>query len=393
MRNPSAAAWALAAVALSSAAGAQTPMPPKPAESLTFQEAVARAIEKNPSAAVAAAGILRAQALLSETRAGTRLQVNGNVNTTTLNTGVEFDGQVVSPRNSVVAALDVRMPLFAAAQWARRAQAEDQKNVAELSAGRNAPADRARHRRRVPVDHRAAARRRSRRARARHGEGALRSRVRARAAGERQPAERAARAAGAVDRRRAGRVGASGALPRAGGARRAARRRRPGGCRRGPGVRSAGRRAAADRRRLLQFRTDLKLFSAEQQAADARPVRQLEGLLAVARPPSSSRRRRTRRALPPAEPLAVPAADLRSAVGQRAAQGTARRAAGGARRHGREARRRPDAGEGRGADGARSRRRAPSAASRARGRRPTRRTRSWTSPTSAFAPAPRPTSR
>jgi len=133
MRNPSVAAWALAAIALSGAAGAQTPMPPSPAESLKFQAAVARATEKNPSAAVAAAGILRAQALLSETRAGTWLQVNGNVNTTTLNTGVEFNGQVVSPRNSVVAALDVRMPLFAAAQWARRAQAEDQKNVAELS--------------------------------------------------------------------------------------------------------------------------------------------------------------------------------------------------------------------------------------------------------------------
>jgi len=133
MRNPSVAVWALAAVALSSAAGAQTPTPPRPAESLKFQAAVARATEKNPSAAVAAAGILRAQALLSETRAGTRLQVNGNVNTTTLNTGVEFNGQVVSPRNSVVAALDVRMPLVAAAQWARRAQAEDQKNVAELS--------------------------------------------------------------------------------------------------------------------------------------------------------------------------------------------------------------------------------------------------------------------
>ncbi len=60
--------------------------------------------------------------------------MNGSVNTTTLNTGVEFSGQVVSPRNSVVAALDVRMPLFAAAQWARRTQAEDQENVAELSA-------------------------------------------------------------------------------------------------------------------------------------------------------------------------------------------------------------------------------------------------------------------
>ena len=134
MRNGIVAAWATAVMALAGAAGAQTPTPPAAAESLKFQDAIQRAIEKNPSAAIAAAGILHAQAILSETRGGTRLQVNASVNTTTLNTGVEFGGQVVSPRNSVVAALDVRMPLFAASQWARRAQAEDQQHVAELSA-------------------------------------------------------------------------------------------------------------------------------------------------------------------------------------------------------------------------------------------------------------------
>ena len=47
------------------------------------------------------------------------------------------------------------MPLYAPAAWARRAQAEDTKTVAELSARRHAPADRARDRRRVPDDHRA----------------------------------------------------------------------------------------------------------------------------------------------------------------------------------------------------------------------------------------------
>jgi outer membrane protein TolC len=41
----------------------------------------------------------------------------------------------VSPRNSVLGALDVRMPVYAPAQWARRAQAADLVTVAELSAG------------------------------------------------------------------------------------------------------------------------------------------------------------------------------------------------------------------------------------------------------------------
>jgi outer membrane protein TolC len=111
-------------------ARAQTPAP---AERVSFQDAIKRAIAKNPSSAIAAAGILRADALLAEARAGTRLQINGNLTATTLNRGVEFQDTTVVPRNSVTGNLDVRMPLFAPARWARRTQAEDAKHVAELS--------------------------------------------------------------------------------------------------------------------------------------------------------------------------------------------------------------------------------------------------------------------
>ena len=45
---------------------------PPPAERLSFRDAIARAIEKNPSSAIAAAGILRAEALLRQARADTR---------------------------------------------------------------------------------------------------------------------------------------------------------------------------------------------------------------------------------------------------------------------------------------------------------------------------------
>ena len=107
---------------------------PQPAERVTFAEAIQRAVERNPSSAVAAAGILRAEALLTEARSGARLQIAGTVTTTTLNTGVEFNGITVTPRNSVTGLLDIRMPVFAPARWARRAAAADQKDVAELSA-------------------------------------------------------------------------------------------------------------------------------------------------------------------------------------------------------------------------------------------------------------------
>jgi outer membrane protein TolC len=107
---------------------------PAPIERVTFDEAIRRAIERNPTIAIAAAGILRAEGLLSDARANTLLQVNGNITTTTINRGVEFEGTVVSPRNQITAALDVRMPLYAPSRWARRAQAQDNLEIAGLSA-------------------------------------------------------------------------------------------------------------------------------------------------------------------------------------------------------------------------------------------------------------------
>ena len=119
------------------AARAQTPAPaattPQPVESLSFREAIQRAVEKNPSSAIAAAGILRAEALLRQARSAANLQIAGNVTTTTLNKGVEFQGTTVSPQNSVTGTVDVTMPVFAPVAWARRAQAADQRNIAELS--------------------------------------------------------------------------------------------------------------------------------------------------------------------------------------------------------------------------------------------------------------------
>lgn len=106
---------------------------PAPVERVSFADAVAHAIARNPSSAIAAAGILRADALLTEARASTRLQINGTLTTTALNTGVRFNDVSVVPQYSALAGLDMRMPLYGAARWARRAQAADAKQIAELS--------------------------------------------------------------------------------------------------------------------------------------------------------------------------------------------------------------------------------------------------------------------
>jgi outer membrane protein TolC len=106
---------------------------PAPVVRVTFKDAIDRAAEKNPSVAAAASGILRAEGLIRQARAGTLLQLTGNVTTTTLNRGVEFQGSTVTPRNQVTASLNADMPIVAAAAWARRAQADDVKTVAELT--------------------------------------------------------------------------------------------------------------------------------------------------------------------------------------------------------------------------------------------------------------------
>jgi len=106
---------------------------PAPALRVTFDDAIKRAIEKNPTVQAAASAILRAEGLVEQARAATRLQISGNVTTTTLSTGVEFQGTTVTPRNQISASLTADMPIVAAAAWARRAQAEDSKAVAELS--------------------------------------------------------------------------------------------------------------------------------------------------------------------------------------------------------------------------------------------------------------------
>ena len=74
-----------------------------PSERITFQEAIQRAVNRNPSSATAAAGIVRAAGLVRQARAATALLVTANVTTTTVNRSVEFDGTVVAPRNQVTA--------------------------------------------------------------------------------------------------------------------------------------------------------------------------------------------------------------------------------------------------------------------------------------------------
>jgi outer membrane protein TolC len=103
-------------------------------EPVAFDEAIRRATAANPSMAVAAANILRADALLRQARAATRPAIEAQGANVTLDDAREVDGDVVSPRNTFSASIPVSMPLYAPALWARRTQAADQQRVAQASA-------------------------------------------------------------------------------------------------------------------------------------------------------------------------------------------------------------------------------------------------------------------
>jgi HAE1 family hydrophobic/amphiphilic exporter-1 len=119
----------LVALALATPAFAQTQ---PPVETVTFDEAIARALEKNPTVAIAATNILRSEALFQQARSATQPRVTGSITNTTLDTGREFDGLTVQPQNQSLFGLNATLP-FSATSWAARAQAMDQVEIARLS--------------------------------------------------------------------------------------------------------------------------------------------------------------------------------------------------------------------------------------------------------------------
>jgi outer membrane protein TolC len=132
----STAAWAQGAPAaqtlqsLSPSAAAERPGLVR----VTFDQAVAMAVEHNPSVAQAAQAILQAQALLNQATALIKPQVAGGVTVTVLNTGTSINGVTASAQAQAVGTVTASAPLIAPVQWALRVQASDSKHVAELAA-------------------------------------------------------------------------------------------------------------------------------------------------------------------------------------------------------------------------------------------------------------------
>jgi outer membrane protein TolC len=126
--------------ALGASSSAEAPEPPAAApERLTLNEAVSRALARNPTVAVAVAEIDRADGLIKEARAGWFPTLSGYGSYTRLDharvTSNGMGGTVQSVGiNEVAANLTLTVPLVAAPAWANTRLAKDNRRIAEASA-------------------------------------------------------------------------------------------------------------------------------------------------------------------------------------------------------------------------------------------------------------------
>ncbi len=108
--------------------------PEPPPATVTFREAIDRAIKRNPSVAQAAADILRADAILQQTRILALPSIGVGASFTRLNQGRQLNGSPTTPQDQLIADASLSGLLYAPVVWALRAQASDSRQNAELEA-------------------------------------------------------------------------------------------------------------------------------------------------------------------------------------------------------------------------------------------------------------------
>lgn len=94
-------------------------------ETVTFEDAVQRAVKNHPTVQQAAAGILRAEAILQQVRARSLPTVDASFATNVIDPVTEFSGASINPRTQTVTTAELSVPLLTPVRWAERAQAAD----------------------------------------------------------------------------------------------------------------------------------------------------------------------------------------------------------------------------------------------------------------------------
>ena len=95
-------------------------------ETVTFDEAVQRAVKNHPTVQQAAAGILRAEAILQQARSRYLPSVDATFTTNVINPVTQFSGTSINPRTQTVTSAGLSVPLLTPVRWAERNQAEEE---------------------------------------------------------------------------------------------------------------------------------------------------------------------------------------------------------------------------------------------------------------------------
>lgn len=118
------------AIALSTASAAADDTP---STRIGFRDAVARALAKNPTMALAQADLERARSLVREARSTSYPTLTGNAAYTRLEDDRVSAGRVSVPRDQLQASLLLAVPLVAPRAWGTWTHAEDQVQVSKTS--------------------------------------------------------------------------------------------------------------------------------------------------------------------------------------------------------------------------------------------------------------------
>ena len=103
-------------------------------ERVTFDQAVQRTLDRNPTVAQAATNIVRAEGLLQQARSATLPTASASAANVLLDSARGFNGGITQPRDQVTFGADVSLPVLAPSRWAATNQARDQVEISKLSA-------------------------------------------------------------------------------------------------------------------------------------------------------------------------------------------------------------------------------------------------------------------
>ncbi|HLX08516.1 MAG TPA: TolC family protein [Thermoanaerobaculia bacterium] len=107
--------------------------PAAPAERITFRDAIDRVLAQNTTVRQAVAEVLRAEALVLQTRASSLPQVSASASYTRFGYEIAFAGVVFQPHDVKNETGTITAPLVNLASWAQWAHAIDNQTIAQLS--------------------------------------------------------------------------------------------------------------------------------------------------------------------------------------------------------------------------------------------------------------------